>query len=253
MIDVQCPACAQVLGSDSRELDTRVEELKGLFSPMAMRRLPRYVKAALLASHKVLLAAHCLPLTNAFSASTGLIIATAYGCKTMSCHFMDSILDNSPRLASPSAFSHSVNNVAGGLISMQLKLYGPNITISQFELSLAGAFQAATVLLATHKTRHMLVIVADEEDDRFSACCQNSDTLTGAVTFLLTQEDTAAPRLHVEWQASIPANAADVPSPRSALPHAVALSHALLHRPNESFCCEQYSTIYQRTARIIHF
>jgi hypothetical protein len=134
-----------------------------------------------------------------------LVIGTAYSGAQMSMDFMDSIIDDGPRLSSPTAFSHAVNNMGAGLLSLLLKLQGPCFTVSQFELSFAGAVCAATTLLHAKRARRALVGAVDEADDRFTRCCPQIEKAgipqtEGAVFLCLEPPDPARPALRVRWE-----------------------------------------------------
>lgn len=121
---------------------------------------------------------------------TALVIGTAYGCVQMSIQFMDSILDDGPRLSSPTAFSHAVNNVGTGLLGVQLDIRGPCCTVTQFGLSFAGALDVAAAFLRAGRADHVLVGAVDEVDPRFSACRAHRESFEaveteGAVFFCL--------------------------------------------------------------------
>ena len=123
----------------------------------------------------------------------------------MSMDFMDSILDNGPQLSSPTAFSHAVNNVGAGLLSLLLGIRGPCCTLSQFGLSFAGALTAAETLLASGRVEHVLAGAVDELDKRFSRCCPQQHVpglvpTQGAVFFCLTSRRPAAASLRVLWE-----------------------------------------------------
>ncbi len=164
-----------------------------------LRRIPLYARMGLLAALRALEQSAKAKNTS-FSTmqgceDTALIIGTAHSGIVMSMDFMDSILDAEPRLSSPTAFSHAVNNMGAGLISLLLDVRGSCQTVSQFELSFAGALQAATLLLHSGRAKRALVGAIDECDARFSHCCPHmTNTAQGAVFFCVeaAQEDDAS-------------------------------------------------------------
>lgn len=136
--------------------------LDAYFPKGQLRRIPVYARMGLQAAVMALKEAELFPCPE----ETGLVIGTFWGCQKTSCDFMDSILDNGPRLSSPMAFSHAVNNMAAGLISLMLKIKGPCFTINNQELSFAGALQTGITLLKSKRCKDVLVGALDEADTR---------------------------------------------------------------------------------------
>ncbi len=166
-----------------------------------LRRIPVYARMGLLAALQALEASGWGAENAAVLAddaqdtghvNTALILGTAHSGIVMSMDFMDSILDAEPRLSSPTAFSHAVNNMGAGLMSLLLDVRGPCQTVSQFELSFAGAVQAAALLLHNGRVDRALVGAMDEVDTRFSACCPTmTKSAQGAVFFCMEKAQNA--------------------------------------------------------------
>jgi len=182
-------------------------ELADALPDAPLRRVPRYARMALLAAVRALDDAGWR--RESLAGDTALVIGTAYSGAQMSLDFMDSIIDNGPRLSSPTAFSHAVNNMGAGLLSLLLGLQGPCLTVSQFELSFAGAICAATTLLHAGRARRALVGAVDETDERFTRCCPQIHKagvpLTeGAVFLCLELPDPVRPTLRLRWERNAP-------------------------------------------------
>ena len=180
-----------------------VSSLATLLPGVSLRRIPRYARMALLAAVQALDEAGWRQKEELHN--TALVFGTAYSSPQMSMDFMDSILDNGPQLSSPTAFSHAVNNMGAGLLSLLLSIEGPCFTISQFELSFAGAASTATALLNAGRVERVLLCAVDECDSRFLHCCpqylQGKYPLTeGAVALCLTRKTEGAPSLRVCWE-----------------------------------------------------
>lgn len=204
-----------VYTADARE-PADLARLREIFPGPALRRIPKLVRMALLAATDALDMAQWR--TPEILENTALVVGSAYGCQQMSLDFMDSILDNGPQLSSPTAFSHSVNNVLTGLVSLHLGMHGPCMNVTQFEHSFAGAVQAATALLASKRAGRVLLGMADECDPRFARCCPavaQAGMAEGAVFFCLGLERKGLPEFAL-------ADAAP-----TALAHAVATFRAL--------------------------
>ncbi len=115
--------------------------------------------------------------------NTALIVATAHGGMVMS---MDSMLDSAPSLSSLTASSQAVNDMGAGLLSLLLQMRGSCQTVSQFELSFAGAVQSAALLLDSGSVPRVLVGVLDEYDEGLNAACPEiASRVQGAVFFCL--------------------------------------------------------------------
>jgi 3-oxoacyl-[acyl-carrier-protein] synthase II len=197
-------------------------ELAAAMPGISLRRIPRYARMALLAAIRALDDAGWQQEPE--PDGIALVVGTAYGGVQMSVDFMDSIIDYGPRLSSPTAFSHSVNNMGSGLISLLLNLRGPCLTVSQFDLSFAGAVSAATAWLHAGRARRVLVGSVDETDDRFTHCCPQitktglSQT-EGAAFLCLELPNPAKPNLCVRWDCA-PSEA----EPGKSHPHPVVFA-----------------------------
>ena len=179
-----------------------ISSLAALLPGVSLRRIPRYARMALLACVQALDAAGWRQKEVLHRAA--LVFGTAYSSSQMSMDFMDSILDNGPHLSSPTAFSHAVNNMGAGLLSLLLGIEGPCFTISQFELSFAGAVSTAAALLGAGRAERVLLCAVDETDSRFSRCCpeylsSEHPQTEGAVALCLGREAAGAPSLRVWW------------------------------------------------------
>lgn len=179
-----------------------ISPLAALLPGVSLRRIPRYARMALLACVQALDAAGWRQ--KEVLHRTALVFGTAYSSSQMSMDFMDSILDNGPHLSSPTAFSHAVNNMGAGLLSLLLGIEGPCFTISQFELSFAGAVSTAAALLGAGRAERVLLCAVDETDSRFSHCCpeylsSKYPQTEGAVALCLVRQAAGAPSLRVWW------------------------------------------------------
>ena len=179
-----------------------ISSLAALLPGVSLRRIPRYARMALLACVQALDAAGWRQ--KEVLHRTALVFGTAYSSPQMSMDFMDSILDNGPHLSSPTAFSHAVNNMGAGLLSLLLGIEGPCFTISQFELSFAGAVSSAAALLGAGRAERVLLCAVDETDSRFSRCCpeylsSRHPQTEGAVALCLGRQAAGAPSLRVQW------------------------------------------------------
>ncbi|MDR0466564.1 MAG: beta-ketoacyl synthase chain length factor, partial [Deltaproteobacteria bacterium] len=188
------------ISASSASADTA--ELAADLPGVSLRRIPHYARMALLAAVRALDDAGWRQASDL--RDVALVMGTAYGSPQMSMDFMDSILDGGPRLSSPTAFSHAVNNMGGGLLSLLLDLQGPCLTVSQFDLSFAGAAFVATTMLRAGRARRVLVGVVDEMDGRFARCCPQTQKAgiaqtEGAVFLCLEPPDPKRIQMSVRW------------------------------------------------------
>ncbi len=209
-------------------------KLSTLFPKAPLRRIPPYARMGLLACAKALEGYDNLPIQ-----SMGLVVGTAYAGIKMSMDFMDSILDAEPRLSSPTAFSHAVNNMGAGLLSLYLGLQGPCHTVTQFELSFAGAIQAANSLIYSGRAPYVLVGCMDESDPRFSKVCPEKGIFEGAAFLLVTKEQANLPKICVNFHAQ----ASPEQFEPSSLHSAVASVDALIKQNEKIIFCKSNNNL----------
>jgi 3-oxoacyl-[acyl-carrier-protein] synthase II len=106
----------------------------------ALRRVDHYSRMAALASYLALEDAGRLPQDLHQMA---VVVASGYGSTRTTFSFLDSVFKDGDACASPTMFSNSVHNAAAAHISIFLKARGPNLTISQFEMSIPSALLTA--------------------------------------------------------------------------------------------------------------
>jgi 3-oxoacyl-[acyl-carrier-protein] synthase II len=156
------------------------ESLSDYVPKRNLRRIDHYSKMALLGSYLALEDAGIIDGNH--RKNLGVIIASGYGSTRTIFSFLDSVMDDGDALASPTHFSHSVHNAAAAHVAMKLKAMGPNLTISQFEMSMPIAFLTALHWLATNRVDTILVGGVDEYCNVIGYCharfdpCPSSNT-----------------------------------------------------------------------------
>ena len=115
----------------------RIERFR---SKRALRRVDHYSRMAALASYLALEDAGRQPQELRHMA---VVVASGYGSARTTFSFLDSVFKDGDACASPTMFSNSVHNAAAAHISIFLKARGPNLTISQFEMSVPSALLTA--------------------------------------------------------------------------------------------------------------
>lgn len=138
----------------------RLKALTLLLPGPALRRAPRLAKLALSCALDVV-------RPEGETASTALILLSAYGSVGPTFDFLDSIINDGANLASPTAFSHSVTNMSAAYLSQLLHLTGPALSLTQ--PSFAAALEAAELLLKSEQAETVLLGAVSEYSETMSA------------------------------------------------------------------------------------
>lgn len=172
-----------------------MSELYDLVPKSKLRRVDHFSRLALLAVGRAI--KDTTP--ELFSKeTTGIILATGFGALKTTFDFLDSYIEKGDRLASPTCFSNSVHNAAAAHISICYGITGPNLTVSQFDMSFISALITAKTWLDENKVTAVLVGACDSFCDvlgycigRFSGRYNLPDYQFGeaAVFLFLTRED----------------------------------------------------------------
>jgi len=176
----------------------------------ALRRVDHFSRLAVLGSFLALEDANRLQNDHE---NLAVIIATGYGASKTTFSFLDTAIDYGDACASPTHFSNSVHNAAAAHVSILLKARGPNLTVSQFEMSVPSAFLAARQWLEDKTVEAVLFGGVDEYCGVLGYCWQrffepdptiqmkplewNSDSAIpgeGAAFFLLTRDEGDKPK-----------------------------------------------------------
>jgi 3-oxoacyl-[acyl-carrier-protein] synthase II len=172
---------------------SRLEE----FIPVrTLRRIDRFSRLGLLGSHLALADAE---LPEAERPRLGIIIASGYGATGITYAFLKSFITDGDICASPTYFANSVHNSAAAHISIQLGAMGPNLTVSDFQLSVPSALATARIWLAEGRVQRVLFGAVDELSE-----------LIGYVRYRARDAGPASPMtpLRTEMETSIPAEGA---------------------------------------------
>lgn len=121
----------------------------------APRRANRFSKLALLAARKIL---EDRPLPERF----GLIVGTALGPHESTAQVHNDMMDFGDAGVSPTAFSHSVHNVAAAYIAQIFGIRGPCLTVTDFGDVSERCRQLAGCWLAEGLCDEVLVVRVDE-------------------------------------------------------------------------------------------
>jgi 3-oxoacyl-[acyl-carrier-protein] synthase II len=134
-----------LIAAESRNLEFPVylcdtSRLADFVNKRALRRVDHFSRMAVLASALALEDAGMLQEDHQ---NFAVVVASGYGATRTTFSFLDSVIDDGDACASPTLFSNSVHNAAAAHISILLKAKGPNVTVSQFEMSVPSALLTA--------------------------------------------------------------------------------------------------------------
>jgi 3-oxoacyl-[acyl-carrier-protein] synthase II len=145
---------------DGRAAEADLAPLKDRFPARALRQMDRCSRMALLCACMALEDAGLV--REALPPDTGIVLATGYGPATPTFSFLDSLLTHGERMASPLAFSHSVQNIPAASLALALNLTGPCLTLCQRDAPVTLGLLTARQWLAEGRTRFVLFTAVDE-------------------------------------------------------------------------------------------
>jgi len=142
--------------------------LDGFVDRKALRRMDAISRLAILGA--------CLALRDAgidrADERMGVALSTGYGPSGTTLAFLDSFIDGGDACSSPTLFSSSVHNAPAANLSTLLGVTGPNLTVSQFEVSASTALLTAALWLEEGRVDRVLVGGVDEYGDVLGYCWQ---------------------------------------------------------------------------------
>lgn len=134
-------------------------DLASYVGKKALRRADHYIRMTLLSSLYALEDAGMLETERR---RMGIIVATGYGATCNTFDFQHSMIDSDDPCGSPTKFANSVHNAAAGNISLFLNEMGPNLSVSQYDMSIPSAFMCALQWLKEGRVDTVLVGGVDE-------------------------------------------------------------------------------------------
>lgn len=173
-----------------------VSRLEEFLPVRTLRRIDHFSRLGLLGSYLALADAN---LPDEERTRLGIIIASGYGATGMTYAFLKSLIDDGDICASPTCFASSVHNSAAAHISIQLGAKGPNLTVSDYHMSVPSALATARIWLAEERVQRVLFGAIDELSD-----------LIGYIRYRTRGALPAAPMtpLRTEMETSIPGEGA---------------------------------------------
>ena len=171
--------------------------LKDFVPARALRRMDQFTKMGLLAAHLALADAGLRSEGDEASGHDGLgvIIASGFGATTTTFALLDSIINDGDVCTSPTHFANSLHNACSANISIGLGATGPNLTVSQFDLSVPSALLTARQWLLDGRVDRVLFGAVDELSDLigYSWYRKRGMTSSDPMCPLLTGAETAIP------------------------------------------------------------
>lgn len=158
------PAEADGGGPGCRRADTAA--LEGFVDRKALRRMDTISRLAILGASLALRDAG----VERVDERMGVVLATGYGPSGTTLAFLDSFIGSGDPCSSPTLFSSSVHNAPAANLSTLLGVTGPNLSVSQFEVSASSALLTAALWLEEGRTDRVLVGGVDEYCDVLGYC-----------------------------------------------------------------------------------
>ncbi len=129
--------------------------------PIKARRMNRIGLLATVAAHLALESAG-IPDDGHLPETTGIALGTGLGCTRSIDEFFRQTLVDGPDLANPAIFSTSIPNAIASQVAMRLSIRGPNVTVSQREVSGEIALLLGMDWIRSGRAERVLVGGADE-------------------------------------------------------------------------------------------
>lgn len=168
--------------------------------PMKARRFDRGSQFAIVACGQAIAEA-CYDVAKD-PESIGIALGTGSAGAGALTEFLRVLLTESPEAAPPFHFPNTVANAPASQVSIELKVYGPNVTVTQKDPSALNALLFASLAISAGRVRAMLAGGVDEWNpyyalgfDRVSALRgqkKSSGIVQGEGAFALLLEDEAS-------------------------------------------------------------
>ncbi len=146
--------------------------------PMKARRFDRGSQFAILACSQAL--AQSGYDVAAAPEAIGIAMGTGSAGAGALTEFLRVLFVDSPEAAPPFHFPNTVANAPASQVSIELKIFGPNVTITQKDPSGLNALLFATLALATGRARAMIAGAVDEWNKIYAMGFDRVGALRGA-------------------------------------------------------------------------
>jgi 3-oxoacyl-[acyl-carrier-protein] synthase II len=142
--------------------------LKDFIPSRKLRRMNKYSQIASLSA--------CLALQDAGRdipcqcSDIAVIVASGYGATSTTFAFLNDVIKEGDRFASPTQFSNSVHSSAASNVTILLQIKGPCLTVTQFEMSTIVALLNAQAWLAEKRVDAVLLGGVDQINNVLLYC-----------------------------------------------------------------------------------
>jgi len=124
-----------------------------------LRRVDRFSQMALLASYQAISDAG---LQKENLSNSGIIFGSAYGASSATFSFLDSVIKDGDKCASPTFFALSVHNSLAAQVSVNMGITGPVQTFSTFDDTVFNVLKLAESWLNNSDADYVLAGFGDE-------------------------------------------------------------------------------------------
>lgn len=139
-----------------------IENLENHFPARSLRRLDHFAQMVLLSAS---LAMQDAGVTINDRSRIGIIFGTGYGPIRTTFQFLDRLIDEGDKFASPFDFANSVHNTPASQISIMMKINGMCTTLTCFDNTVVDVFMTAENWLNHGLMDYVLACMGDEYCD----------------------------------------------------------------------------------------
>ncbi|MBQ9185138.1 MAG: beta-ketoacyl-[Bacteroidales bacterium] len=169
----------------SREEISDAADLSGLsefIKPMEARRMDKLMRGAMLVSLRALKAA-------GLEKPDAIIAGTSLGSLESSMLLLNQMLEEGESTLKPTLFMQSTHNTMAGSLAIRLGCHGCNLTFSQRDESLYWAEEYARLLIATGRSKTVLVGCFDTSTPRYNKAMGKDLPLLHVIAKVFGRED----------------------------------------------------------------
>ncbi len=172
--------------ADRPELPAELPEPLSLLDPERSRRFGRASAIVVATAESALRDARCE------AAETGFVVGSAFGDVDRSVRFLQKVLNQGPKFASPAEFPQLIASTGSGNASIYLGLTGPCLSVSEFGTSGQSAVSVAISLLELGLAPALLAGAAEARDAIVDAVLRDDGSRSEGGGFVVLEQLPAA-------------------------------------------------------------